>query len=60
MVGYAMSVLHTTTAIRIPTALYQRLAQHNVKERRSISHTVARALEMYLAMKDVDAQEKKP
>ena len=42
-------VPHTTTAVRIPTRLYDRLKQYGAKEDRSISWTVARALEMFLA-----------
>ena len=42
-------VPHTTTAVRIPTRLYDRLKEFGKKEDRSISWTVARALEMFLA-----------
>lgn len=54
-----MSTPHTTTAIRIPTALYKRLGQFNLKDRRSISFTVARALETYLSMREMEDQSER-
>lgn len=59
MVAYGMSVPHITTAIRIPKALYVQLKTFNIRDRRSISFTVARALEMYLSVREMEDQSKR-
>jgi predicted transcriptional regulator len=54
-----MGVPHRTATIYIETKLYNRVAEFNKKERRSISFSVARALEMYLAMREVESDKGK-